>query len=100
MRPSTPHFRRTPVRMLVIGSSDTGGSTLADPELAWPRLVGKELATALGQPVDVVNLPVVHVGPKAVPRVEGALEREQPDLVVFAYGAYSFIIATVGQRVR
>jgi len=88
------------VRILVIGSSDTGGANLADPNDAYPQVVKNELAAALGQECHVVNLPVVHVGPKAVPRVEAALEREQPDIVIFGYGAYSFIIATVSQRVR
>jgi len=88
------------VRILVIGSSDTGGANLADPNDAYPQVVKNELAAAIGQECEVVNLPVVHVGPKAVPRVEAALEREQPDIVIFGYGAYSFIIATVSQRVR
>ena len=86
--------------MLVIGSSDTGGGSLNDPAEAFPVLVGRDLGIALKQTVDVVNLPVVHVGPKAVPRVESALERENPDLVIFAFGAYHFIVGTVGQRVR
>ena len=55
--------------MLVFGSSDTWGSRLPDPTQAWPQLVGRELGAAVGETVDVVNLPVVHVEPKAVPRV-------------------------------
>jgi hypothetical protein len=86
--------------MLVIGSSDTSGEALPDPSRAWPQLVGAELAKHIGEPVDIVNLPVVHVGPKAVPRVVNALQKHEPDLVVFAFGAFHFIIGTVGQRVR
>ncbi len=86
--------------MLVIGSSDTTGITLADPSLAWPNAVGTQLSKTLGEPVDVANVPVVPVGPKAVPRVEAALEKHQPDLVVFSFGAYHFIVGTVGNRVR
>jgi hypothetical protein len=86
--------------MLVIGSSDTSGITLADPSLAWPRLVGAELSQAIGEPVEVENLPVVPSGPKALPRVESALEKHQPDLVIFSFGAYHFVVATVGNRVR
>ncbi len=86
--------------MLVIGSSDTTGSSLGDPSQAWPQLVGRELGAVVDEPVDVVNLPVVPVGPKAVPRVQDALQKNPPDLVVFSFGAYHFIVATVGQRVR
>ena len=99
-RPSARQLSGESVRILVIGSSDTGGANLADPNDAYPQVVKNELAAAIGQECEVVNLPVVHVGPKAVPRVEAALEREQPDIVIFGYGAYSFIIATVSQRVR
>ncbi len=88
------------LRLLVIGSSDTSGSSLADPSQAWPWLVADRLSNITGEAVDVVNLPVVPVGPKAVPRVEKALAENQPDLVVFSFGAYHFIVATVGQRVR
>lgn len=88
------------MRLLVIGSSDTGGGSLADPALAYPRLVGQELGAAIGEAIEVVNLPVVHVGPKAVPRVVDALGKHQPDIVIFGYGAYAFIIATVANRVR
>jgi len=92
--------RKIDVKLLVIGSSDTSGTTLSDPSLAWPLRVARELSEVLGEHVESINLPVVHVGPKAVPRVAGALERENPDIVVFAFGAYHFIVATVGQRVR
>ena len=88
------------MQLLVIGSSDTTGITLADPSLAWPNAVGAQLSKLLGEPVDVANVPVVPVGPKAVPRVEAALERHQPDIVVFSFGAYHFIVGTVGNRVR
>ena len=88
------------LRILVIGSSDTGGATLGNPQDAYPWVIKREFAEALAHEVEVVNLPVVHVGPKAVPRVEAALERENPDIVIFGYGAYSFIIASVGQRIR
>ncbi|MBI5947517.1 MAG: hypothetical protein HY875_05225 [Chloroflexi bacterium] len=88
------------MRMLVIGSSDTSGTSLADPSEAWPRLVGTELGEVVGETVDVINVPVVPVGPKAVPRVEDALQKHEPDLVVFAFGPYHYIVATVGQRVR
>lgn len=88
------------MKMLVIGSSDTAGSSLPDPAVAWPSTVGLELEQLLGEPVEVIDLPVFHQGPKAVPRVVNALDRHQPDLVVFAFGAYAFIVGTVGQRVR
>jgi hypothetical protein len=70
--------------MLVIGSSDTAGTSLPDPSVA------RELGEAIGEAVEVIDLPVFHQGPKAVPRVTGALDRHQPDLVVFAFGAYAF----------
>jgi hypothetical protein len=91
------------MRMLVIGSSDTSdtsGASLQGPSQAWPRLVATELATAIGEPVDFTDVTVVPVGPKAVPRVENALHRTEPDLVVFGFGAFHFIIGTVGQRVH
>jgi len=86
--------------MLVIGSSDTSGGSLPDPSQAWPWIVGRELGAATGDPIEVMDLSVVPVGPKAVPRVEDALQKHQPDLVVYSFGAFHFIIATVGQRVR
>jgi hypothetical protein len=85
--------------MLVIGSSDTGGRSLSDPSQAWPNLVAAELGTALGQPVEPVDVPIIWMGPKAVPRALKALDEDQPEVVVFAYGAFHFIIATVEQRV-
>lgn len=88
------------MRMLVIGSSDTDGRSLADPMQVWPNIVANELGEAIATKVEFINLPVVHVGPKAVPRVVDALEKHQPDLVIFAYGGYHFMIATVDQRVR
>ncbi|MCC6387876.1 MAG: hypothetical protein IT302_10890 [Dehalococcoidia bacterium] len=88
------------MKMLVIGSSDTAGTSLPDPTVAWPAAVGRELGQAAGEPVEVIDLPVFHQGPKAVPRVVNALDRHQPDLVIFAFGAYAFIVGTVGQRVR
>ncbi len=88
------------MKVLVIGSSDTGGASLADPSLAYPILVGNELSAVLGEPVEVVNLPVVHVGPKAVPRVVKALDEHAPEIVIFGYGPFSYVVGTVGQRVR
>lgn len=86
--------------MLVIGSSDTSGITMADRAVAWPNLVGVELAEAVGETVEVEDLPLVPAGPKAVPRVVAAVEKHHPDLVVFSFGAYHFAVATVGNRVR
>ncbi|MBK7327672.1 MAG: hypothetical protein IPI85_00810 [Dehalococcoidia bacterium] len=88
------------MKMLIIGSSDTRGATLPDPSQAWPNLVAAELTRVFGEPVDFVDLPLVPVGPKAVPRVESALDKEHPDIVVCSAGAYQFIVGTVGLRVR
>ncbi|MGE0600389.1 MAG: hypothetical protein AB7J35_14655 [Dehalococcoidia bacterium] len=88
------------MRMLVIGSSDTSGITLANPGDAWPNLVAAELSEVIGETVEVENLPLVPSGPKALPRVEKAIEKHDPDLVVFSFGAYHFVVATVGNRVR
>ncbi|MGE3422426.1 MAG: hypothetical protein AB7N24_10300 [Dehalococcoidia bacterium] len=88
------------MRMLVIGSSDTSGITLANPGDAWPNLVGGQLSAAIGEEVEVENLPLVPSGPKALPRVEKALEKHDPDLVVFSFGGYHFLVGTVGNRVR
>lgn len=88
------------MRMLVIGSSDTSGLGLPDRSQAWPQIVGREAGAVIGEPIEVIDLPMVHVGPKAVPRVEAALQKHQPDLVIFSFGPYHFIVATVGQRIR
>jgi lysophospholipase L1-like esterase len=88
------------MRLLVIGDSDTSGVTLANPSDAWPIRVGALLSPLIGQPLEVANLSLVPVGPKAVPRVEAALEKHQPDLVVFTFGSYHFGVSTVGNRVR
>jgi hypothetical protein len=88
------------MKLLVIGSSDTGGSTLPDPSQAWPFLVAAEIEPIIGEPLDVTDLPLVPAGPKAVPRVEAALAKAEPDIVVFAFGGYHFLVGTVGLRVR
>jgi len=88
------------MKMLILGSSDTAGSTMQDPSLAFPWVISRELGAVVGDTVEVVDVPIVPVGPKAVPRAENALEQNQPDLVIFSFGAYHFIVGTVGLRVR
>jgi hypothetical protein len=73
---------------------------LPDPSQAWPWVVGRELSAAIGDDVDVVDVPVAPVGPGAVPRAVNALDENKPDIAVFAFGGYHFIVSTVGERVR
>lgn len=88
------------MQLLVLGTSSSGGTGLADPALAWPQLVARELARGSGQETHVEHVIVFPVGERAVPLAMKAVDRVAPDLVIYSYGAYPCAVATVGARVR
>ncbi len=98
--PLTLDSKATFVRILVLGTSSSGGTGLEDRHNAWPWLVRDHLAETTGQPVEVEHVIVFPVGPKAVPLAIAAVERVQPDLLIYSFGAYPCAVATVGTRVR
>lgn len=88
------------MRILVLGTSSSAGTGLADASRAWPYLVRDELAAARREPVEAEHVIVFPVGDRAVSRAMAAVDRVQPDLLIYSYGAYPCAVATVGARVR
>lgn len=54
----------------------------------------------LGELVEMEHVRVFPTGPKAVPMAMAAVERFQPDTVVFSFGAYPCAVATVSEKIR
>ena len=88
------------MRVLVIGSSSSAGTGLADQSLAWPWLLKAELPAIVGEPVDLEHRIVFPVGPRALPLAFLAVDETEPDLVIHSFGCFPCIIGTVGTRVR
>ena len=75
------------VTVVFFGDSLTAGYGLADPDLAYPALVGEQIREA-GTPVRVVNAGVsgeTSAGGKG--RIAWALRQNTPDVFVLALGA-------------
>ncbi len=98
--PFAVSVRGNHVRLLVLGTSSTSGWGLADTNRAWPWLAEAELPDLLGEPVEMEHVRVFPTGPKAVPMAMAAVERFQPDTVVFSFGAYPCAVRTVSEKIR
>lgn len=83
-----------PVKLLVLGTSDSEGSALVQREMAWPWLVGNRCG------FEVVHKRYYATAPRALEYLERTLEREHPDVVVLSVTLYAFSVRTVGNRVR
>ena len=54
----------------------------------------------LDEPVEMEHIRVFPTGPRAVPMAMAAVERFQPDTVVFSFGAYPCAVTSVSERIR
>ena len=88
------------MRILVLGTSSSFGTTLTDRALAWPNVIGSELAAHLGEPVEVEHRAIFPMGSKAVALAMDAVDETRPDMVIFSFGSFPCAIATVGTRVK
>lgn len=82
------------VKLLVLGTSDSSGAVLPQPEMAWPWLVGARCG------LEVVHKRYYATAPGAVEYLARVVAREDPDAVVLSVTLYAFSVRTVGNRVR
>ena len=89
-----------PLRVLILGHSDTFGIQLPDRAAAWPQIVLRELPALVGRPVELHQRPLVPIRPDKGSRAESILQGFPADIVVFATNPYGFAVETVANRLR
>lgn len=89
-----------PLKLMVLGNSDSAGLVLESPEDAWPSLLVRDLEAHVGRPVEFVHQRVmVHV-PGVVDHVMQRVEAADPDVVILALTIYSFTVSMPELRLR
>jgi hypothetical protein len=94
-----PHAVR-PLRVLILGHSDTFGTQLPDRSAAWPQIVLRELPALVGRPVELHQRPLLPLRPDKGARAESILQGFPADIVIFATNPYGFAVETVANRVQ
>ena len=89
-----------PLRILILGHSDTFGIQLADRSLAWPQIALRELPVLMERPVELHQRPLLPVRPDKGARAESILQGFPADIVIFATNPYGFAVETVANRVQ
>lgn len=93
----------TPVRLLVLGESDSSGQMLRAEDLprTWPRLVAAELAPLIGgEPVELLSTILKPLAGGEIDRLIALLDDFDPDLVTVSSIHWPFTVMTVKSRVR
>ncbi|MEP7215609.1 MAG: hypothetical protein ABI782_05100 [Anaerolineaceae bacterium] len=85
-----------PLRMLVLGHSDSDGTRLTDSADAWPQVVARELP---GLSIELTHR-ILFPGQSATKFVEKELAAGTPDIVVVAVSSFSAAFAFVSNRLR
>ncbi|MGH2632249.1 MAG: hypothetical protein ACRDG3_02460 [Tepidiformaceae bacterium] len=87
------------MKLLVLGSSGSAGSGLADPEReAWPQLVLAALEPRFG-PVELVHRRYFVTAPGALEYLDQQLEAHQADWVMLQTTAYPLTLRTVAYKI-
>ena len=87
-----------PVKLLVLGHSDTDGTHLADPADGWPWVIERMLRDS-GTACEVVHRHL-FAGPTAPGYVDRVVEQERPDVVAMATSTHAVIVHLVSNRFR
>ena len=87
------------MKLLVLGTSDSDGSTLSSPDLAWPWLIASEFRSDSSQCL-VKHMRFYATAPGALDYVDRQLREADPDVVVLSVTLYAFSVRTVANHVR
>jgi len=90
----------SPLRLLVLGHSDSFGVQLSDRADSWPQVVLRELPALAGRPVELHQRPLAAIRPGVGRRAETILQEFPPDIAIFATNPYGFAVGTVANRIR
>ncbi|MEP6871659.1 MAG: hypothetical protein ABI939_07395 [Anaerolineaceae bacterium] len=87
-----------PVKILVIGASDSDGSNLPDPAQGWLATLERELPPRIGETVELPYVRFYTYVPGAQAYVDREVSRHKPDVTIVAATAAGFAYPMVGGR--
>jgi len=88
------------LRVLVLGQSNSAGTSLPGGALPWPALLAAALPEALGRPVEVTFRTFYAHASGAESYLDRELARHRPDLVTLTMTPFAFLQPMVGPGVR
>ena len=88
-----------PLKLLVLGHSDSDGTKLSDPGDSWPRIVERELWNSDGLAITLTHK-VLFAGGNAIGFLERQLDGLKPDIVVVAPSSYGATFEAVSNRIE
>jgi hypothetical protein len=88
------------VKLFIAGHSDSTAAHLGEGELPWAERTRAWLEDTTGTPWELTGVRFAPIGPRAVDYLMGAVEREQPDLVIIPFTAYVCTVGSVAESVR
>ena len=88
-----------PLKLLVLGHSDSDGTKLSDPGDSWPRIVERELWSNDGLAITVTHK-VLFAGGNAIGFLERQLDVLRPDIVVVASSSFGATFEAVSNRIE
>lgn len=87
------------MKILVLGTSDSNGESLADRRQAWPKVAASALEAISPGVVLTEKLFYVHI-PGSGDYLDAQLRRWAPDVVLLATTAYAFTMPAAGYRLE
>lgn len=87
--------RKAPLRISVLGNSDTSGMLLNAGEQSWPSLLRERLSESLDEDVVVDSWRWAPFNPDAVPRALSLIDAAEPDIVVVTLASFWCTVGTV-----
>ncbi|MBA4180328.1 MAG: hypothetical protein C0506_07050 [Anaerolinea sp.] len=88
------------MKVLILGASDSAGTSLPDPSRSWRAILERELPPLVGEAVEVPHARLYTYVPGSVGFASRQIEAHQPDVVVVAATVVGFAYPTVAGRVR
>jgi hypothetical protein len=86
------------MKILVIGASDSAGTSLPDPAQSWRATLERELPPLLGESVEIPHVRFYTYVPGAQEYIAQHVNEHRPDVTIVAATAYGFAYRTVGGR--
>jgi hypothetical protein len=89
-----------PLRILILGQSNSGGVQLVDPIVSWPNLLANGLPEVIGRPVALTMRPFFAHAPGSIEYLDREIARHEPDLVFLMLTTFSFTNPVLAPAVR